>query len=61
MEFTDIDSDGDLDIITTGVNNTTIYLNDGDGTFSDATTASGISNAVQGRDIAVADIDERWR
>ena len=57
-EFTDIDSDGDLDIITTGVNNTTIYLNDGDGTFSDATTASGVSNAVQGRDIAVADIDK---
>ena len=56
-EFTDIDSDGDLDIITTGVNNTTIYLNDGDGTFSDATTASGISNAVAGRDIVVADID----
>lgn len=56
-EFADIDSDGDLDIITTGVNTTTIYLNDGDGTFSDATTASGISNAVAGRDIAVADID----
>jgi hypothetical protein len=56
-EFADIDSDGDLDIITTGVNTTTIYLNNGNGTFSDATTASGISNAVAGRDIAVVDID----
>lgn len=58
VEFADIDSDGDLDIITTGVNTTTIYLNNGNGTFSDATTASGISNAVQGRDIAVVDIDK---
>lgn len=57
-EFADIDGDGDLDIITTGVNSTTIYLNNADGTFSDATTASGISNAVQGRDVAVADIDK---
>ena len=56
-EFADIDSDGDLDIITTGVNSATIYLNNADSTFSDATTASGISNAVAGRDVAVVDID----
>ena len=56
-EFTDIDGDGDLDIITTGVNSTTIYLNNADGTFSDATEESGISNATAGRDIVVADID----
>jgi hypothetical protein len=56
-EFTDLDGDGDLDLITTGVNSTTIYLNNGNGTFSDATTSSGITNAITGRDIAVADID----
>lgn len=56
-EFADLDGDGDLDLITTGVNSTIIYLNNGNGTFSNATTASGITNAVTGRDIAVADID----
>ena len=44
--FADVDGDGDVDLVVTGAgrNGTTLYLNDGSGRFTDATTASGLDD-----------------
>ena len=44
VDFGDYDNDGDLDLVTTNFSEDydTLYRNNGDGTFSDGTSASGI-------------------
>ena len=44
--FLDVDADGDLDLVVTGAgtNGTTLYLNRGDGSFTDATAGSGLDD-----------------
>jgi hypothetical protein len=60
-EFTDVDRDGDLDLVTANLNDVKPYrvsLNDGAGVFKDATSSvlpSGL--AGQGIDAEVADFD----
>jgi hypothetical protein len=65
MEFADLDGDGDMDLISTGSGNmsdgtvhgalTTLYFNDGAGTFT-AVNNHGIEN-IRVSKIALADID----
>ncbi|HEX6368654.1 MAG TPA: VCBS repeat-containing protein [Longimicrobium sp.] len=60
-EFTDVDGDGDLDLVTANLNDSHPYrvsLNDGTGVFRDATSSvfpSGLTG--QGVDAEVADFD----
>jgi hypothetical protein len=60
-EFTDVDRDGDLDLVTANLNDSKPYrvsLNDGTGVFKDATTSvfpSGLNG--QGIDAEVADFN----
>ena len=44
--FADVDGDGATDLVVTGAgtNATTLYLNEGDGTFRDATAGSGLDD-----------------
>ena len=51
--FADIDNDGDLDLLTTYTH--FLYLNNGDGTFSDWTSASGMADT--GGTISFGDYD----
>ena len=58
--FTDVDSDGDSDVILSGLNEagsptTQVYLNDGSGTFSEKTDAA--LPAVRNGDVAATDVD----
>ncbi len=69
--FVDVDADGDLDLIVTGAGTagTTLYLNDGDGNFSDGTAGSGLDDlppVPEGRQaqmhgITLADYDRDGR
>ncbi len=64
--FFDYDNDGDLDLYMvngstfadyrTGPGNV-LYRNDGNGTFADATTGSGVGDPNWGAGVAVADVD----
>jgi len=73
VEFGDVDRDGDLDIlvaewgaISPGANNypggrTRLYLNDGAGSFSDATTTHMPALLVQWSwDLELVDVDQDW-
>ena len=44
--FSDIDGDGDMDLVVTGAgqNGTVLYVNDGDGRFVDGTAGSGLDD-----------------
>jgi Tfp pilus assembly protein PilF len=56
VTFADIDHDGDLDIVSAG---TAVQMlrNNGNGTFTDITTAAGVSAPLAGRAIAIAPTD----
>lgn len=61
----DYDNDGDLDLMATNgmpdvfdADPTTLWRNDGDGTFTDVTTAEGITDTAQGRGLLTLDFDE---
>jgi chitodextrinase len=63
----DIDGDGDLDLYVANYENgemtaywpDTLWMNDGDGTFTDASTSSGIRAATEpGRSIGFCDYDQ---
>lgn len=56
--FADLDGDGDLDLLVTGLGNgTRLFLNDGRGRFSDFTTQSGLDARAASMSMALADID----
>ncbi len=56
-DFADIDNDGDLDcIIINHYENSNLMLNNGDGTFSDITTGSGLLPALNGSDRGIQGI-----
>jgi hypothetical protein len=69
--FVDVDADGDLDLVVTGASTagTTLYLNDGDGAFTDGTAGSGLDDLpavpdgrqAQMHGITVADYDRDGR
>ncbi len=49
VDFGDVDNDGDLDLLVTNFSDdvNTLYRNLGDGTFEDATAASGLTGSVR--------------
>ena len=53
----DVDNDGDLDLLVTGVGGERLYLNRGDGVFDDASAAWGLASEGFGSSAAFADID----
>jgi len=60
----DYDNDGDLDLMATNgwpgpfnTDPTTLFRNNGDGTFTDVTAAEGISDTAQGRGLLTLDFD----
>jgi enediyne biosynthesis protein E4 len=54
----DIDNDGDLDLYVTAYNKpNTMYLNNGNGTFTDITASSGTGDDGKARSTMFADID----
>src|SRR5437016_903761 len=56
--FADVDGDGDLDLLVNGIGRgTRLFLNDGRGRFSEATTGSGLHSARASASMALADID----
>lgn len=54
--FGDLDGDGDLDLLLGGLESgpTKLFLNDGSGSFTDATTGSGFENASTEQTISIA-------
>ena len=54
--FGDIDGDGDLDLLVGGLESgpTKLFLNDGSGSFTDATGGSGFDNATSAQTISIA-------
>jgi enediyne biosynthesis protein E4 len=58
--FADFDGDGWLDILVTGINVTqlTLFHNQGDGSFVDVTSESGITGITQSMGAAFADYDK---
>jgi hypothetical protein len=69
--FGDVDNDGDLDLMTTAwqlgadqINNplNRLYLNDGQGNFTDVTNEAGIITPTAGFSPAIADVDgDGWQ
>jgi hypothetical protein len=54
----DFDGDGNVDVVTTSpVGNPKLLLNQGDGTFADATAQSGLGDLNNATAIAIADFD----
>jgi enediyne biosynthesis protein E4 len=53
----DVDGDGDRDLYVTYYGPNVLYRNNGDGTFTDATEASGAANTLWGTGAALADAD----
>lgn len=58
-EFVDIDLDGDLDLVVANENRSAqLFINDGNGVFSDVTDASGINDGLaKGGAVAMGDHD----
>ena len=57
-DFADIDNDGDLDLVTTNHNTTMqLFLNNGSGQFTEATTGSGLALAGNYRQSKFEDLD----
>ncbi|AHG91569.1 ASPIC/UnbV domain protein [Gemmatirosa kalamazoonensis] len=57
--FVDLDHDGDLDLVLVGGAQRTVYRNNLDGTFTEATAAFGLTGgeAREARDVAFGDFD----
>jgi hypothetical protein len=53
----DVDNDGDPDLFVTNVGRDVLYRNEGDGTFTDVTDASGIQDDYWSAPAAWADLD----
>jgi Ca2+-binding RTX toxin-like protein len=54
----DYDADGDLDLYVVNYNDANVlYLNNGNGAFSDATAAYSVGDLGRGRNISIADYD----
>jgi len=57
--FADVDNDGDPDaLLTADFGTSSLYLNNGDGTFADHTVAAGIGTEGYGMGASVADFDD---
>jgi len=55
--FTDLDHDGDLDLLLVGNGQRTVYRNNLDGTFTEATASFGLAGTGDSRDAVVGDFD----
>ncbi len=56
--FADVDGDGDLDLLVNGLRaGTRLFLNDGTGTFAEATDAAGLRSRSGATSLALADVD----
>lgn len=56
--FADVDGDGDLDLLVSAMGSgVKLFLNDGHGTFTDATVSRGIASNRGSMSMALADID----
>jgi len=55
--FVDLDHDGDLDLLLVGSGQRTVYRNNLDGTFTEATTAFGLAGSGDARNAVFGDFD----
>jgi enediyne biosynthesis protein E4 len=55
--WADLDHDGDIDLCTTSAGGLTVWRNNGDGSFVDATAEFGLNNAGACADFAAVDLD----
>jgi hypothetical protein len=56
--FADVDGDGDLDLLVTGLGRgVRLFINDGQGHFTEATQAAGLGGHTGSMSLALADID----
>jgi hypothetical protein len=56
--FVDVDGDGDLDLLVNGIGRgTRLFLNDGRGSFTEATAEYGLTSKSAAMSLALADID----
>jgi tetratricopeptide (TPR) repeat protein len=58
---TDLDHDGDIDLLLVGGARARVYRNNLDGSFTDATDATGFGNVGSATDAAYADFDDDGR
>ena len=55
--FVDLDHDGDLDLLLVGTGRRTVYRNNLDGTFTEATAGFGLAGGADARDAVFGDFD----